>query len=265
MRIMIREICCVVLMCAAIAGCSSVPDVPTGVSSEGVNYISASRWMGIVHTSTYMYLPGENPAMKSSEAIRCKSDSAEAAVIAHGALLRSAASYCEQVVKGMQFVAAIYPRDPVAIELHLVPAGMFLSERRRSLRTSVPRLSIAAPEFIDDNRTRANIVDLVAHETFHLAGALAGDPLAGDEEMAYVVGLCSQFSALGRLDLVGLPGAALQASDHAMNESSAAAFKVRGQFVDLFTTGAISATTVHGRELAARCKARVPGTFRAGK
>lgn len=62
-----------------------------------------------------------------------------------------------------------------------------------------------------------------------------GDPVAGDEEVAYWVGLCSQFAALGQVSVYSLPGAALQSADRAIGESSAAALNVRGQLAGLFT------------------------------
>jgi len=255
---MIKELLCASLACIAITGCSTIPEVPAGVSAEGVNYISASRWLGVVHASTFMYLPGEQSAETDERTFTCKNGGAEVTIISRGTMRRPMSSYCQQVLSSRDFVARIYPKHPVAIELHLVPAGTAFSERRGSLRLSVPRLSLVSPEFEDEARTRANITDLVSHEVFHLAGALAGDAAAGDEETAYWVGLCSQFSVLGRLDYSSLPGAALDTSNQAMNDSSAAAFKVRGQIAGLFTSQAIDATSPAGGKLADMCRERVP-------
>lgn len=106
---MIRKVCCLVLASAAISWCSSVPDVPSGVSAEGLNYISASRWLGVVRTGTYMYLPGGEAVDGRTNAVRCNGKFPGAGIVAHGGMRRDVASYCEQVLRGIDFVAVIYP------------------------------------------------------------------------------------------------------------------------------------------------------------
>ncbi|WP_152249584.1 hypothetical protein [Xanthomonas maliensis] len=91
------------------------------------------------------------------------------------------ARYCIAIEGALREVLSLYKQHPVSIHMYLLPAGVGFKNSKSSFRVSGATLSLAAPIFTDDKRTLGNIVDLVSHEAFHLAGYLTGDSRAADE------------------------------------------------------------------------------------
>lgn len=59
-------------------------------------------------------------------------------------------------------------------------------------------------------RREANLVDLVARETFHVLGRIVGDARGQDEYYAYYAGLCARLAVLGPIPESAWPGVPLQ-------------------------------------------------------
>lgn len=253
-----RKLCCYAIIVGMATSCRTTPDVPSGVSGEGVNYMEISRSMGIVHLKTHMYLPGREGRSTEGSKYRCTDHHGkDITLIAHAPLRIPLQSYCRVVADALSYVSLRYPDRPVSIELHLVPHGIGFRSTRSSWRISTPRLSLVAPEFIEEQRTLANIVDLVAHETFHLAGALSRDELAESESAAYMTGLCAQLATLGSINVANLPGTQLLAKDEAIAESSRAAREVRDIVAPMMDGERIELKSHEGDRLMEICESRV--------
>ena len=229
-----------------------------GISGEGVNYIEISRSLGVVHVKTHMYLPGRVERSAEGSKYKCLDHHGkDITLVAHAPLRTPIQSYCGAVTGALSYVSLMYPDRPVSIELHLVPQGIGLRSTRSSWRISTPRLSLVAPEFMEEQRTLANIIDLVAHETFHLAGALSGDKLAESESAAYMTGLCAQFATLGSINAANLPGTQLVAKDEAIAESSRAAKEIRDIVAPMMDGNRIELKSNEGDRLMEICQSRV--------
>ena len=253
-----RRFCCCAIIIGMATSCRTTPEVPLGVSGEGVNYIEISRIMGIVHVKTHMYLPGREGHSAQGSKYRCLDHHGkDITLIAHAPLRIPLQSYCGAVADALSYVSLMYPDRPASIELHLVPHGIGLRSTRSSWRISTPRLSLVAPEFMEEHRTLANIIDLVAHETFHLAGALSGDKLAESESAAYMTGLCAQLATLGSISAANLPGTQLLAKDEAIAESSPAAREIRDIVAPMMDGDRIELKSSEGGRLMEICQSKV--------
>ena len=246
-----------------LTACRTTPEIPASVSAEGMNYIRIARSFGVTRTSTFMYLPGEGVQAATTSKYICASDPAyRVTLVKHGSLRESLTSYCDAAVGSLKYVSSIYPDRPVSIFLHVVPQSGGFRANQTSWSVSNPRLSVVVPEFSSERRTFANVVDLLAHEVFHLAGALSGDGRAESESTAYWVGLCAQFSVLTEIGVESLPGDQLVSTDRAITESSHAAMDVRSVVAPLMIGGRVSSGSKEGDRLATYCQTNVPGQFK---
>ncbi|UNK42693.1 hypothetical protein MNO14_00875 [Luteimonas sp. S4-F44] len=128
---------------------------------------------------------------------------------------------------------------------------------KRWVGVGAPRVALAVPLFDDRARTVANLVDLIAHEGFHMAGFFSGDGLtAGDERKAYYAGLCAQLAVRGEIHMNSLPGAVIEGVDDSMvTASSGAAYRVRREFAKFFEDDKRIVQSEAGAAVIKRCEA----------
>lgn len=251
----------------ALGGCQSFPDIPDGVSVEGFNLISVNRLGLLTYVKTDMYLPGKNREGRPNGALvlsefRCTADGLNIKVSMQNPK-PDVARYCIAMEGALRQVLSLYKQHPVAIHMYLLPAGAGFKNSKSSFRFSGATLSLAAPLFTDDQRSLGNIVDLVSHEAFHLAGYLSGDSRAADERTAYWMGLCSQLRVLGQIKVENMPGGAIATDNQALAGSSSDASFVRREVWPFISENRIQKGTPGGESMEAACSHRFSKVLRA--
>ncbi|WP_167352044.1 hypothetical protein [Xanthomonas bromi] len=172
------------------------------------------------------------------------------------------ARYCIAIEGALRQVLSLYKQHPVSIHMYLLPAGTGFKNSKSSFRFSGATLSLAAPVFTDDQRSLGNIVDLVSHEAFHLAGYLSGDTRAADERNAYWMGLCSQLQVLGQIKAENLPGGAIAANNQVLAGSSSDASFVRREVWPFISENKIQKGTSGGQSMEIACNHRFSNVLR---
>ncbi len=243
-----------------LGGCQSFPDIPDGVSVEGFNLISVSRLGLLTYTKTDMYLPGRNREGRPHGALplsefQCTADGLNIKISMQDQK-PDIARYCIAIEGALRQVLSLYKQHPVSIHIYLLPAGAVFKYTKSSFRVSGTTLSLAAPLFTDVQRSLGNIVDLVSHEAFHLAGYLSGDSRSADERDAYWMGLCSQLRVLGQIKVENLPGGAIATDNQALARSSSDAYFVRREVWPFVSESRIQKGTPGGESMEAACNHR---------
>ncbi|MFW3176954.1 hypothetical protein EX530_20455 [Xanthomonas phaseoli] len=147
--------------------------------------------------------------------------------------------------------------------MYLIPEGQGFKKSTASLRMRGATLDLVAPIFHDDQRSLGNMVDLVSHEAFHLAGYLSGDAGAADERNAYWMGVCSQLRVLGKIKVENLPGGAIAADNQVLAGSSSDASFVRREVWPFVSENRIQKGTPGGEAMEIACNRRFSNVVRA--
>jgi len=242
----------------SLAACRSVPIAPpAGVSAEGINAIGTRMLGGFVSVRSDLYLPGAPAADGPRQTHRCEADGSMVSMTLDARAADQAAALCALALQAALQAHARHPALGYDIDLHLYPAGTGVRMQRAHLRFRRAQVSLVAPIFDDIARTRANLVDLIAHEGFHVLGLASHDPDAGDERRAYYAGLCTQLAVLGRVSRANLPGAPLASTSAAVETSSAAAYAVRREAWPWFEHGDLVRGSAAAQDLLAHCDGRL--------
>nr|WP_143592048.1 hypothetical protein [Stenotrophomonas maltophilia] len=249
-----HRILAALLLSGFLGGCATAPIAPPeAIASNGMNALSLFRGAGFVHVVTDLYLPGTTaPGLPASYA--CPDTATRIRIEAYPPATLPATDACALIDAAARHAQQWYPERRAAYTALLVPQGTRLNLRTRSLRFRVPHLTLAMRVYDERARTEANLVDLVAHETFHTLGFAAGDRGANDERTAYYAGLCTQLAVLGTIPEAALPGAALASDNADVVESADAAYRVRREIYGWLQDGEIRAGTPGGERMQARCR-----------
>lgn len=246
----------------SLAGCASLRKVPQGVSPEGMNLISIRRFSAFTYVVSIMYLPTENKMERRQGAphfqrLRCP-DTHMSITLVTVRETEDVGKYCTAVDGALGQVMRIYRKTAIGITLYLLPAGSGFHKRTASLGLNDATLNLAAPLFADNSRTLGNLVDLVSHESFHLAGYLEGDSRAADERSAYWMGACSQLTVLGLVRGDNLPGGVIRTGNEAIAESSEQAFAIRREVQAYMTDGEVRIDSLGGKAMLETCRNAFP-------
>lgn len=246
----------------SLLGCASLREVPQGVSPEGMNLISIRRFSAFTYVVSDMYLPEEKKMERRRGAphlqrLRCP-DTRMSITLLTVRETEDVGKYCAAVEGALGQVMGVYRKTAIGINLYLLPPGSGFHKRTASLGLNDATLNLAAPLFADNPRTLGNLVDLVSHESFHLAGYLAGDSRAADEHSAYWMGLCSQLTVLGLVRGDNLPGGIIRTGNEAIAESSEQAFAVRRDVQAYMIDGEIRIDSVGGKAMLETCRNTFP-------
>lgn len=249
-----HRILAALLLSGFLGGCATAPIAPPeAIASNGMNALTLLRGAGFVHVVTDLYLPGTD-APGLPETYACPDAATRIRIAAYPPATVPATDACALIDAAARHAQQWYPERRAAYTALLVPHGTRLNLRTRSLRFRVPHLTLAMRVYEARARTEANLVDLVAHETFHALGFAAGDRGAVDERTAYYAGLCTQLAVLGRIPEAALPGAPLASDNADVVESADAAYRVRREIYGWLQDGEIRAGTPGGEHMQARCR-----------
>lgn len=240
------------------SSCASNPadDGQPSASPVGITVIAGWKAGPLVSSRSMNFLPGKPGRAPKFRKVRCESEQIELR-IAVGIEI-DAHRLCEASTEAVMFISMIYPETLPRWRIDLVPNGLQYETRRRWIGLGVPRLGIAAPSFEDTERTIRNLIDLVAHESYHVAAFFSGTAAASNELMAYHAGLCAQLAVYGAIHLDSLPHVSIEhTNDLTINSSLGAAHAIRQEFLDLLADGSIVASTDAGLAILTRCKEKL--------
>ncbi|MDT3468381.1 hypothetical protein [Stenotrophomonas maltophilia] len=252
---MIWRTSCVFVFCSFIGACALQPkSIPPQVSSAGYTSVSSTLLAGWIYLRSESYLPGSNLASAPPEIKVCES-------VTHSIQLEIYPGVEPDVERTRRNIDASateaerwFPKRSIRYSVIVVPEGQSISVSRWSFGYRSAHLALAAPAFSNRERREGNLVDLVAHETFHILGRIDGDARGQDEYYAYYAGLCAQLAVLGSIPESALPGGPLQGGvDEPTRASSDSAYRVRREALLLSREGSIKAGGDGGSALALRC------------
>ena len=238
--------------------CSHIPrdgdDVYDRMSRVGFNSISGTFIGPLVWVRLRAMTPGTRLlAGMRGDSYACKETP-------YKIVLKHYSRPSEELLQACKIVhlAAEYATPPSAFgrieyEVHMPPQDYRFSTKSSSWHWRSAKLVLAAPWFDDASMRYGNIADVVSHETYHLAGALVGNPKASNEKYAYYVGLCGQLTANGRVVADAAPGNAIENSAGPILESSTAALQVRHEIYGYFKNGEILASSKGAQVITDKC------------
>lgn len=249
-----------------LSSCAAQPrSVPPQVSSAGFTALSSSKFGGLIYLNNETYVPGAMPVSGRPVIAKCKSVPHDIRIEHYGASIADLEGTCHVVSAAASDAERWFPGRRANYTIIIVPEGRSIYVKRRSLGFNSMHVTLAAADFSDRIRYTGNVVDLVAHESFHALGRLANDRRHLDEHIAYYAGLCAQLDVVGSVPESALYGAALiDGVDDATRYSSATAYSVRREVFPLLHDGSITSDSDGGRILAERCQELRSGIHNSG-
>lgn len=244
------------LLFPLLPACGSQPrSVPPQVSSAGFTALTSWKFGGWIYLENETYVPGAIAVSKKPVITKCRSVSHDIRVEHYGASISDIESTCLDVSSAAREAEHWFPGRSARYSIIVVPEGHSIYVKRRSLVINSIHVTLATADFSVRNRYDGNLVDLVAHESYHALGILANDQRGGDEYTAYYAGLCAQLEVIGSIPESALPGAPLtDGADEATRNSSETAYLVRREVFPLLHDGSITSDSDGGRILAKRCQ-----------
>ncbi|ASR43228.1 hypothetical protein BEN78_07395 [Xanthomonas citri pv. mangiferaeindicae] len=229
-------------------------DVLSHTPSVGATMVAGWEAGPLAGTTSFGYLPGERRWSRAFRHRQCDRNGLEIRIASDAEVDDDA--LCEAAASAARFVARLYPQIALRWRIDVVPSGWRYRMTKRWIGVGAPRVALAVPLFDDGARTVANLVDLIAHEGFHVAGFFSGDiATAGDERKAYYAGLCAQLAVRGEIPMNSLPGAVIEGVDDPMAKaSSEAAYRVRREFAKFFEDDKLVAQSEAGVAVIERCE-----------
>jgi hypothetical protein len=221
------------------------PDAGVGVSACGDKRLES-----------VVYLPGTRGPPPAVETITCPGSAVSVRLTSHVRSTEGVRDACDWGRGAALFTAGYLGTGALAYELHLVPASVGFSMRRVDWATGTPRIALATPWFDKPERTRANVVDLVAHESSHLLAFFAGekDVPQDDEYVAYYFGVCAQLAVNQVVRNDSLPGSPLDSGESFAIDSSKAAARVRHELASYAGPGDIRLQSRESQALLGKCR-----------
>lgn len=224
---------------------------------EGRNEVAPKRVVGGAFSIYSSYsIPGQSAPRGFRGKVHCAGGRMSVRVgygIEHADA--AVAEVCAVAESTLDYLDAAIGRSRLKVELDLIPSDTHAAWRGHSLGFR-PGIRLGAPMLGTKEATVHNIVDLIAHEGFHVAAFATRRPDWKNEEHAYLFGLCTQFAVLGSLRRDMLPGYAVaRDDDQVLVRSSTAAERVRMMVLPLFEADEIKADSDAGRMVLSRCDA----------
>lgn len=252
---MILRTSCVFALCTFMGACALQPkSMPPQVSSAGYTSVSSTLLAGWIYLRSESYLPGSNLASGAPEIKVCESVAHRIQLEIYPGVEPDVERTCRNIDASATEAERWFPKRSTRYSVIIVPEGQSISVSRWSFGYRSAHLALAVAAFGNQERREGNLVDLVAHETFHILGRIARDARGQDEYYAYYAGLCAQLAVLGSIPESVLPGAPLQGGvDEPTRASSDSAYRVRREALLLSHDGSIKAGDDGGRSLALRC------------
>lgn len=242
-------VCTIVL-----SGCASTI-LPNGVGSAGYTEVVSVPLGPLRYLYTASMLPGHD-AVGATYLVRCTNTARTISLQIADGLVLDAADVCARVDAAAAASESWIPAASNRYRILLVPEGTAGAIRARSLGLFATgrQLAFVAPVYSNQHRTFANLVDLVAHESFHALGHAEKNPRGRDERSAYYAGLCAQLRVNGLIAEEDLPGAPLASGDQAVRYSSQEAYRVRLETYPLLADGGIRLGASSGDLMLDRCQ-----------
>ena len=253
-----------------LSGCISIPEKLKAQVSSDAHATSghAIGPMTVFMTASYMQ-GASRPVPRLRRIQACLSKSSDIEIYAPSMLAiddKTEHSLCDRVSGAIDYVGG-FPthRARLAYRVELYPAGIEITRRGLSLYPGHRRLTFAFA-WSDTQHSTANIVNTMAHETWH---ALAGierlpKPKRIDEDTAYLAGACAQLQILGTLDPNGLSVSALAAQEGIPARaivSSEAGSRFLRRFSGASNGESMQRDTPSGKAFLASCDAELSAYF----
>ena len=242
--------------CAAcLSGCAANGHLPKGLPPTGYTEVVSIPLGPFRYFYTRSIVPGRH-ATSSPRTVQCTGTEREITLRLTDEPSIDVQKLCTRVDAAARFAESCIPASSNKYRILLAPEGIATTVRARSFGwySTGRTLALAVPVHVDRDKTFANLVDLVAHETLHALGHSTGHPRALDERSAYYAGLCAQLEINGIVMEESLPGAPLASDDHAVVDSSQSAYRVRLETYPFLENGIIQIGSRSGELMLLRCQ-----------
>lgn len=211
-----------------LVGCLSISIPPSSSVAErggrATNVTKIGPWYLIGTASVAPGSPRSWPAMH--EVQRCGGNDLRIEIRTVDGILDhdGDTALCAAVYKAVRYVASGVGRtgSTVTFRVYLLPKGVEIRRQQAGWTTKDEvAVDYAFPMNADESST-ATVVSAVAHEAFHLYGALASLPASvrKDETLAYTFGACAQLNAIGWLRSQDMPSAAFSDSSPGISRAA---------------------------------------------
>lgn len=248
----------IILYALLVTACGHIIRNGDGVNDDppkvGFTFVSGTLIGPLVITRSRISIPGTRPVTGMQGASHACTDTPYIIVLKyHSRTPEELLHTCKVARLAIEYATPSSLLGRIEYEVHLPPQDYRFSADFSNWGWRSAKLVLAAPWFEDVSMRYGNIADLVSHETYHLAGALAGNPKASNEKYAYYVGLCGQLAANGRIVADMAPGNAIENSTGPVLESSTAALQVRHEIHGYFENGEILNSSKGAKMITDKC------------
>ena len=237
-----------------LAGCTTTIGLPQGIPPDGYTDLVSTPLGPFRYFRSLSIVPGRKD-LPALESFHCTNTQHEILLLMAAGSPVDVADTCMRIDAAAKFSESWVEAKANRYRILLAPADTAATIQSRTLGSfsGGKTLALAASIHDDRGRTVANLVDLVAHETFHALGHATRHPQALDESIAYYAGICAQLQVNGVVREDSLPGAAIGTDDDAVQLSSQAAYRVRLETYPLLADGSIQLKEQSGERLLQRC------------
>ncbi|MBS0589951.1 MAG: hypothetical protein JSR65_04870 [Proteobacteria bacterium] len=175
---------------------------------------------------------------------------------------------CKWVISAVQYT---YSYSPETVPLREYRLDLVTGDKRhKTSRWSWTPLGTLQPRYVarwrpEESRTRADIVDLFAHESIHLLTRLRTlrKTIETEEQTAYLTGACAQLQTTGTLDKRQLRRAALvENASSELHASSAAGMRVSEMLGPIVSDDLVYLNSQNGRQITHLCTQSLTAYFK---
>ncbi|WP_329759700.1 hypothetical protein [Stenotrophomonas geniculata] len=237
-----------------LAGCAATIGLPQGIPPDGYTELVSTPLGPFRYFRSLSTVPGRKD-LPALESVHCANTQHEILLLMAAGSPVDVADTCMRIDAAAKFSESWIEAKANRYRILLAPTDTAATIQSRTLGSfsGGKTLALAASIHDDRGRTVANLVDLVAHETFHALGHATRHPQALDERIAYYAGLCAQLQVNGVVREDSLLGAAIGTDDAAVQLSSQAAYRVRLETYPLLADGRIQMNEQSGERMLQRC------------
>lgn len=237
-----------------LAGCAATIGLPQGIPPDGYTELVSTPLGPFRYFRSLSIVPGRKD-LPALESFHCTNTQHEILLLMVAGSPVDVADTCMRIDAAAKFSESWIEAKANRYRILLAPTDTAATIQSRTFGSfsGGKTLALAASIHDDRERTVANLVDLVAHETFHALGHATRHPQALDERIAYYAGLCAQLQVNGVVREDSLPGAAIGTDDDAVQLSSQAAYRVRLETYPLLADGSIQLKEQSGERMLQRC------------
>lgn len=225
-----------------LAGCASISMPPSSSLGErGGRATSVAKVGAWYLIGTASVVPGQaHPWPAEWEVRRCGENHLEIEVLAAKNTLDSdsESALCTAAHKAIRYVAfGPWSIDAsVKFRIYLLPKGMEVRRQHRAWTIKKTAVVEYAFQMNADESSVASVISAVAHEAFHLYGALAAltPSVRGNEDLAYTFGACAQLNAIGWLRGQDMPNAELSETSVGISRAMLISSRAGVRLIDKF-------------------------------